>query len=101
MSILIFSPFANFGNQSLCKSCPYHENFCYDSISIQLQSPVNATVSNLDDQLQGMSLIYIQDNKWSNTRQQCLDEIVSPKPSFYLNSCTKILYFKRTKQAIT
>ena len=54
-----------------------------NSITIQLQSPVNAAVSNLDDQLQGMSLIYIQDNKWSNTRQQCLDEIVSPKPSFY------------------
>ena len=83
----------------MCKSSPYHENFCYNSISIQLQSPVNATVSNLDDQLQGMSLIYIQDNKWSNTRQQCLDEIVSPK----LLTSTKIAvikYYNRTKQAI-
>ena len=85
----------------MCKSSPYHENFCYNSISIQLQSPVNATVSNLDDQLQGMSLIYIQDNKWSNTRQQCLDEIVSPYHYSTNIAVLKCYNFKRTKQAIT
>ena len=42
-----------------------------------------------------MSLIHIQDNKWSNKRQQCLDEIFSPYHHSTKGAFTNYVYKRR------